>query len=86
MASQGGTKYEDRTMPRGASAAGGNGTYGRARAADAEHIALGDLPGYEARPPPPGGVRLYPPPVRGPGDGTGGGDGWKSGLLYGGGV
>ena len=66
MASQGGTKYEDRTMPRGASAAGGNGTYGRARGpppADGEHIALGDLPVYDARPPPPGGVRMYPPPV-----------------------
>ncbi|KAF0310533.1 Catenin delta-2 [Amphibalanus amphitrite] len=65
MASQGGTKYEDRTMPRGASAAGGNGTYGRPRPPppDGEHIALGELPGYEPRPPPPGGVRMYPPPV-----------------------
>ncbi|XP_043232679.1 armadillo repeat protein deleted in velo-cardio-facial syndrome-like isoform X2 [Amphibalanus amphitrite] len=64
MASQGGTKYEDRTMPRGASAAGGNGTYGRPRPPppDGEHIALGELPGYEPRPPPPGGVRMYPPP------------------------
>ena len=63
MASQGGTKYEDRTMPRGAS--GNNGTYSRrppGPPADGEHIPLGELPGYEPRPPPPGGVRMYPQP------------------------
>ncbi|XP_046407039.1 armadillo repeat protein deleted in velo-cardio-facial syndrome-like isoform X3 [Ischnura elegans] len=64
MASQGGTRYEDRTMQRPSNVNSASRSPGPSNFQRGEEIPMADMsyPEGGSHAPPPGGVRIYPPP------------------------